>query len=320
MARWSDPALGLENLDHAREAARHPDPTRRISRRAPHHVHVSLDHRRLGRRSDLGRRDRRRCSLHHQPGGADRSRGHDRLPCHAPEISLRSPKVLARIAGSLYLLASICFVVAIAINSSIEGSSGGSGLIDRIRASTSLFRVSLTLDLISATLFLLTGMALYVLLRRVDRLAGAAMVVLVALEIVVIYLSDINLYNVLTIATNPAYIQAFGAPASNSARLPGHQVSPVPVARGSSLAGRRNELDWTVPCQSSCARPSLCVRGRAGRRRRRVRLRRVVVDLRDQGDRRGRSRFGSVCSSLKPMRSTGVAPLDSAVRSRMSPQ
>ena len=129
---------------------------------------------------------------------------------------MRSPKVLARIAGSLYLLASICFVVAIAINSSIEGSSGGSSLIDRIRASTSLFRVSLTLDLISATLFLFTGMALYLLLRHVDRLAAGAMVVLVAIEIVVIYLSDINLYNVLTIATNPAYIQAFGAPASNA--------------------------------------------------------------------------------------------------------
>src|SRR5439155_8434451 len=26
LARRSDPALGLENLDHAREAARHPDP------------------------------------------------------------------------------------------------------------------------------------------------------------------------------------------------------------------------------------------------------------------------------------------------------
>jgi len=129
---------------------------------------------------------------------------------------LRSPKVLARIASSLYLLASVCFVVAIAIRSSIEGTGGGSGLIDRIRASTSLFRISLTIDLISGTFFLLAGMALYLLLRHVDRLAAAAMVVLVAIEIVVIYLSDINLYNALTIATNPSYIQAFGAPASNA--------------------------------------------------------------------------------------------------------
>src|SRR5205807_5551844 len=125
----------------------------------------------------------RRGSLHHQPGGADRSRGHDRLPGHAPESPLRSPKVVARIAGSLYLLASVCFVVAIAIRSSIEGSGGGSGLIDRIRASTSLLRVSLTIDLISGTFFLLAGMALYLLLRHVDRLAAAAMVVLVAIEI-----------------------------------------------------------------------------------------------------------------------------------------
>src|SRR5207244_1289424 len=213
LARWSDPALGLENLDHAREVARHPDPPRRISRRAPHHVYVSLDHRGLRSRSGLGRRDGRRGSLHHQPGGADRSRGHDRLSGHAPESPLRSPKVVARIAGSLYLLASVCFVVAIAIRSSIEGSGGGSGLIDRIRASTSLFRVSLTIDLISGTFFLLAGMALYLLLRHVDRLAAAAMVVLVAIEIVVIYLSDINLYNVLTIATNPAYIQPFGGAA-----------------------------------------------------------------------------------------------------------
>jgi hypothetical protein len=124
--------------------------------------------------------------------------------------------VLARLAGSLYLIASVCFVVAIAIRSNIEGSGAGSEMIDRIRASTSLFRVSLTIDLISATLFLLTGMTLYLLLRHVDRLAAGAMVMLVAIEIVVIYLSDINLFNVLTIATSPAYIQALGAPASNA--------------------------------------------------------------------------------------------------------
>src|SRR5207302_56628 len=171
---------------------------------------------RLRSRSGLGRRDGRRGSLHDQPRGADRSRGHDHLPRHAPESPLRSPKVLARIASSLYLLASVCFVVGIAIRSSIEGSGGGSGLIDRIRASTSLFRISLTIDLISGTFFLLAGMALYLLLRHVDRLAAAAMVVLVAIEIVVIYLSDINLYNALSIATNPSYIQAFGAPASNA--------------------------------------------------------------------------------------------------------
>src|SRR5437763_10476998 len=114
----------------------------------------------------MARGDGPRGSLHREPCGADRSRGHDRLPGHAPESPLRSPKVVARIAGSLYLLASVCFVVAIALRSSIEGSGGGSGLIDRIRASTSLFRISLTIDLVSATFFLLAGMGLYPMMRH----------------------------------------------------------------------------------------------------------------------------------------------------------
>jgi hypothetical protein len=76
--------------------------------------------------------------------------------------------------------------------------------------------MSLTIDLVSWTLFLLTAMALYVLLNHVHRIAAAAMVVLVAILVTVGYVNDLNLYTALTIATKADYTKALGADASNA--------------------------------------------------------------------------------------------------------
>jgi hypothetical protein len=79
-----------------------------------------------------------------------------------------------------------------------------------------LFRASLASDLVSWTCFLLTAMALYVLLQHVHRLAAAAMVVFVAVLVTVGYLNDLNLYTALTVATDAHDAHAFGADASNA--------------------------------------------------------------------------------------------------------
>ena len=129
---------------------------------------------------------------------------------------MTSPRVVARVAGSLYLFASLCFVFAMLVRPDITKASDSPGAADNTGFSASLFRVSLAGDLVSWTCFLLAAMALYVLLQHVHRLAAAAMVVFVAVLVAVGYLSDLNLYTALTVATNPGYAHAFGADASNA--------------------------------------------------------------------------------------------------------
>jgi hypothetical protein len=127
-----------------------------------------------------------------------------------------SPKAVARIAGSLYLWASLLFVFAVSVRSGITKASDAAGTADNIRSSAWLFRVSLTSDLVSWTLFLMMGMALYVLLNHVHRMTAAAMVVFVAVLVVVGYLNDLNQYTALTIATKAGYATALGTDASNA--------------------------------------------------------------------------------------------------------
>jgi hypothetical protein len=128
---------------------------------------------------------------------------------------MTSPKIVARVAGSLYLFASVCFVFAMLMRSGIKASDSA-GAANNIRLSASLFRASLATDLVSWTCFLLAAMALYVLLQHVHRQAAAAMVIFVAVLVTVGYLNDLNLYTTVTIATDADYTHAFGADASNA--------------------------------------------------------------------------------------------------------
>src|SRR5262245_15793206 len=105
--------------------------------------------------------------------------------------AMTSPRTVARVAGTLYLLAGVCFVVAMQLRNGIVGAGDAA---DGIRSSAFLFRVALGTDLVSGVGFLLTAMALYVLLRHVHGLAAAAVVVFAAVMIAVGYVNDLNLY------------------------------------------------------------------------------------------------------------------------------
>ena len=112
-----------------------------------------------------------------------------------------SPNRLARLAGLLYLL-----VTAAAFN---EGyvlprtviAGDATATAEHIRASATLFRLGFLGDLVAGTCWLLTAMALYVLLRHVDRLAAAAMVIFAAVGAAIQCLNQLNQYTALTVAT-----------------------------------------------------------------------------------------------------------------------
>ena len=127
-----------------------------------------------------------------------------------------SPKTLARIAGLLYLGTSVPFVFAVQIRSRIIEPGYAAATADNIRASATLFRVALVADLVSWAGFLVTALALYLLLKHANQLAAVAMVAFVAVMVAVGYLNTVNQYSALTIATSAEYARAFGQAGANA--------------------------------------------------------------------------------------------------------
>ncbi|MEV0387732.1 DUF4386 domain-containing protein [Nonomuraea sp. NPDC050643] len=114
-----------------------------------------------------------------------------------------APKTLARIAGCLYLTVAVLTIFAGLVNTRIVEPGD-------IAASATLFRVGLVSELVGATAFLSTGMALYLLLKHVNRPVAAAMVTFVAVGVAMQSLSLLNQQAAVTIATGPGHTAAFG--------------------------------------------------------------------------------------------------------------
>jgi len=127
-----------------------------------------------------------------------------------------SPKTLARIAGLFYLATSVPFVFAVQIRSRIIEPGDAAATAHYIRASPTLFRVALVADLVSWAGFLVTALALYLLLKHVNQLAAVSMVAFVAVMVAVGYSNTVNQYSALTIAMSAAYVNGFGQAGANA--------------------------------------------------------------------------------------------------------
>jgi hypothetical protein len=126
-------------------------------------------------------------------------------------------KRLARIAGFLYLGVAVLggFAELLVRDRIVQlGDPGATG--DGIRGSATLFRAGFVADLAQATLFLLTAMALYVLLRGVDELVARAMVLIVAVSVAIMCLNLLNQWVALRVATDGAFASTFGAAGSDT--------------------------------------------------------------------------------------------------------
>jgi hypothetical protein len=132
---------------------------------------------------------------------------------------MRSPRTLARTAGSLYLIMFMCALFAGQVRSRIVDPGDAAATAGNIRASATLFRAGFVSDLVQVTSMLLVAMALYLLLKHIHRLAAAAMVTFVAVAVAIGCLNLLNQYTALTIATGQDYTRAFGRPASDALTL-----------------------------------------------------------------------------------------------------
>ena len=136
------------------------------------------------------------------------------------EGMVRSEKRLARIAGSMYLVVAVLGGFAeLMVRQGIVEPGNPAATADNIRGSAGLFRLGFAADLVQATMFLFTAMALYLLLRHVHELMARAMVVIVAVSVAIICLNLLNQYTALSLATGETNASAFGA--AGSAALAG---------------------------------------------------------------------------------------------------
>lgn len=115
---------------------------------------------------------------------------------------MEAQRRLARIAGSLYLVVAVLGGFAelyVRARTVVPGDAAATA--DNIRGSATLFRLGFASDLVQATFFLFTAMALYLLLRHVNELVARAMVVIVAVSVAIICLNLLNQYMALQVAT-----------------------------------------------------------------------------------------------------------------------
>jgi hypothetical protein len=114
-------------------------------------------------------------------------------------------KRLARIAGSVYLCVAVLGGFAeLVVRDRIVELGHPLATAENIRDSATLFRAGFVADLAQATLFLLTAMVLYLLLRGVNELVARAMVVIVAVSVAIICLNLLNQLVALQLATERA--------------------------------------------------------------------------------------------------------------------
>lgn len=124
---------------------------------------------------------------------------------------MNSERRLARVAGSLYLVVAVLGGFAqLFVRDRLVDLGDPAATAANIRESAALFRAGFAADLVQATFFLFTAMALYLLLRHVNELVARAMVVFVAVSVAIMCLNLLNQFVALRIATADGYASAFG--------------------------------------------------------------------------------------------------------------
>src|SRR5258706_10995845 len=118
------------------------------------------------------------------------------------------PKTLARIAGALYLIASVLFILGDLVRTRLIAPGDAAATVDQLRTSTSMLRLGLASDLLSAALFLCTAIALYALLRHVSEPFGIAMVAFVTLGAAISVVAAIAEYTALRVTGDVIYTTA----------------------------------------------------------------------------------------------------------------
>ncbi len=128
-----------------------------------------------------------------------------------------SLKRLARIAGVFYLFVALFGGFAEGfVDQKLYVAGDAAATAGNVVANTGLLRIGVVAHLVNGVFFVLTAMALYLLLNHVQKNAARWMVVLVALAAGITGLNAVFQFEALQVATNSSYAAALGAAGSNA--------------------------------------------------------------------------------------------------------
>ena len=117
----------------------------------------------------------------------------------------------ARIAGILYLLLIICgFTYLVYIPSELIDLQNATKTIENIKNSALLFRLGIITAICSFLIFMLLPLALYNLLKSVNKVSAKLMVLFVLISIPISFVNILNKFSVLTLINKPEYAQKLG--------------------------------------------------------------------------------------------------------------
>ena len=130
---------------------------------------------------------------------------------------MNTNKKTARIAGVFYLLVAIFGGFSEGfVDPKMYVPGNAAATAANVVANLGLVRLSVAAHFLDATFFVLTALALYILLQHVNMNVARAMLVFVALAVGIITLNAVFQFEALQVATGGTYVTAFGAAGSNA--------------------------------------------------------------------------------------------------------
>ena len=117
----------------------------------------------------------------------------------------------ARIAGLFYLLLVITgFTYLVYIPSELIDLKNATKTIENIRSSEFLFRLGIVTAICSSFIFMFLALALYNLLKKVNKVSAKFMVLLVIISVTISFVNILNKFSVLTLIKKSKYEQKIG--------------------------------------------------------------------------------------------------------------
>ncbi|WP_052158261.1 DUF4386 domain-containing protein [Lacinutrix jangbogonensis] len=117
----------------------------------------------------------------------------------------------ARVAGILYLLLIISgFIYLVFIPLELIDLQNATKTLENIRSSELLFRLGIVTAICSSLIFMLLPLALYNLLRNVNKVSAKFMVLFALISIPISFVNILNKFSVLTLINNSEYAQKIG--------------------------------------------------------------------------------------------------------------
>jgi hypothetical protein len=136
------------------------------------------------------------------------------------DIGPKSPKRLARVAGVLYLFVGIFGGFSEGfVDPKMYVAGNAAASTSNVLANPELVRLSVVAHLLDGTFFVFTAMALYILLKHVNKSVARAMLILVALAAGIICLNAVFQFEALRVATGAVDFSSLGQAGSNAVVL-----------------------------------------------------------------------------------------------------